>query len=160
MSYADGANVAVECQSCAAVILDFDRPEAMQTPDGGDEAPSGNRGRSLRAASALRAYWEAGGAAHLRPGGRAGEEEIADLLCDLRHLADEIGLDWAPLVERAGRYHEAEAARHVVEVTGEGYQVLDTSTDALRADVWSSRGQAQDACDELNGSTADAARGD
>jgi hypothetical protein len=48
--------------------------------------------------------------------------------------------------------HEIEASRHVVEVTAEGFQVLDTWTEALRADVWSTREQAQDACEELNGS--------
>ncbi|HEX7244098.1 MAG TPA: hypothetical protein VF245_00860 [Solirubrobacterales bacterium] len=44
-----------------------------------------------------------------------------------------------------------EVERHVVEVTAEGFQILDTQTDALRADVWGSREAAQEACDELNG---------
>ena len=42
------------------------------------------------------------------------------------------------------------APSYVVELTAEGFQVLDTRTEALRADVWSSREQAQGACDELN----------
>lgn len=51
----------------------------------------------------------------------------------------------------AERYYADEAMRHVVEVTTEGYQVLDTRTEALLADVWASRGEAQTACDVLNG---------
>jgi hypothetical protein len=38
----------------------------------------------------------------------------------------------------------------VVEVTAEGFQVLDTQTEVLRADVWGSRTEAETACDELN----------
>ncbi|MBS1861904.1 MAG: hypothetical protein JSS68_09345 [Actinobacteria bacterium] len=78
VDYANGDNVALECEECREVLLDFDRPDL----------------------------------------------------------------------------------RHIVEVTTEGFQVLDSWTDALRADVWSSRGQAQDACDELDRSTANPARRD
>jgi len=38
----------------------------------------------------------------------------------------------------------------MVELTTDGYQVLDTRTKTLRADVWGSRGDAQSACDALN----------
>jgi hypothetical protein len=78
------------------------------------------------------------------------EEAIAELICDLRHLADEHGLDWTQLGQRAERYYAEEAKCHVVEVTTEGFQILDTRTHALRADVWSSRGEAEASCDELN----------
>jgi hypothetical protein len=86
-----------------------------------------------------------------------GEEAISELLCDLHHLADELGIGWARLGERAHRYYAEEASRHVVEVTPEGFQVLDTWTEALRADVWSSRELAQAACEELNGPTSELA---
>lgn len=55
---------------------------------------------------------------------------------------------------RGDRYYAEEAPRHVVEITSEGFQVFDTRTGALRADVWSTREQAQGACQQLNGSTA------
>ncbi len=42
----------------------------------------------------------------------------------------------------------------MVEVTTEGFQVLDTKTETLRADVWSSRAEAEAVCDELNRPTA------
>lgn len=71
------------------------------------------------------------------------------MLCDLNHLADEFGLDWAQLRDRGDRYYAEEVMGHVVEVTTEGFQVLDTRTEALRADVWASRAEAQAACDEL-----------
>jgi len=67
----------------------------------------------------------------------SGDQPILDLVeeaCDL------LGFDDA-----------GEAPRHIVEVTTHGYQVLDTRTQALRADVWGSRGDAQSACDALNG---------
>lgn len=78
------------------------------------------------------------------------EEAIAEMLCDLRHLADEHGLDWARLGERAERYYAEETMPHVVEVTTEGFQILDTGTEVLRADVWGSRAEAEAACEELN----------
>lgn len=117
-----------------------------------------NQCRRDRAARALAAY----DGPDLEPGERParardlenGEEAISELLCDLRHLADELGLGWARLGERAERYYAEEAPRHVVEVTAEGFQVLDTWAEALRSDVWSRREQAQDACEELNGSVA------
>jgi hypothetical protein len=115
--------------------------------------------RGDRARRALGPYLEraaAGGAGPPRSEeGLRLEEAIPELLCDLRHLADRAGLDRAGLEERAGRRHAGHRARHVVEVTAEGYQVLDTATDALRADVWGGRGAAQDACEELD----EAARG-
>jgi hypothetical protein len=52
--------------------------------------------------------------------------------------------------ERFARFSREEISRHVVEVTAEGFQVLDTQTKALRADVWSTRKQAQAACEELD----------
>jgi len=112
--------------------------------------------RRDRAAQAIAAYDDP----ELVPGARPSrlrdadnaEEAIAELLCDLRHLADEHGLDWAQLGERADCFYAVEAPRYIVEVTAEGFQVLDTRTEALRADVWSSRELAQGACDELNGS--------
>jgi len=122
-----------------------------------DEAGA-NRRRRDRAARAIAGY----DGPDLEPGQRPsrardpenGEEAISELLCDLRHLADELGLGWARLGERAERYYAEEAPRHVVEVTAEGFQVLDTWTEELCADVWSTREQAQDACEELNGSVA------
>ncbi len=66
----------------------------------------------------------------------SGDQPILDLVeevCDLGERAD-----------------ADETMRHVVEVTTEGYQVLDTRTEALLADVWASRGEAQTACDVLN----------
>jgi hypothetical protein len=120
--------------------------------------PADNERRRERAARAIAAY----DGPDLGPGQRParardpenGEEAISELLCDLRHLADELGLGWVRLVERAERYYGEEAARHVVEVTAEGFQVRDTWTEELRADVWSTREQAQDACEELDGSVA------
>lgn len=35
---------------------------------------------------------------------------ISDLLCDLQHLADALGLDWADLTERGAGHHAAEIA--------------------------------------------------
>ena len=120
-----------------------------------------NQRRRDRAGRAIAAY----DGPDLEPGQRParardpenGGETISELLCDLRHLADELGLSWARLGERAERYYAEEAPRHVVEVSAEGFQILDTWTEALRADVWSTREQAQDACEELNGSVAAAA---
>lgn len=120
----------------------------------------GNARRRGRAAQAIAGY-----DAELAPGARPARarepentaEAISELLCDLRHLADEHGLEWAELGARAERYYAEEAARHVVEVTAEGFQVLDTRTEALRADIWGSREQAQVACEELNGSATAAA---
>jgi hypothetical protein len=77
-----------------------------------------------------------------------------------QHLADEVGLEqMVPEEHRAG-HHPEEPPRHVVDITAEGFQVLDTWTDALRADVWGSRGQAQGACDQLNGCAGSARDGD
>lgn len=77
-------------------------------------------------------------------------EALSELLCDLRHLADEFNLDWDELERRAERFYREEEERHVVEVTGEGFQIRDTETDRLRADIWSSRTDAEIACDALN----------
>jgi hypothetical protein len=119
---------------------------------------SDNERRRDRAAQAIAAYDDGEPISGGRPARVAdpenGEEAISELLCDLRHLADELGISWARLGERADRYYAEEAQRHVVEVTSEGFQVLDTWTEALRADFWSTREQAQDACEELNGSVA------
>ena len=52
------------------------------------------------------------------------------------------------------------SGRHAVELTTEGFQVLDTRTNALRADVWGSRGLARHACDELDGAANTAIHGD
>ncbi len=79
-----------------------------------------------------------------------GEETIAELLCDLRHFADELGVEWPGVLDRAERYYAEEVGRHVMEVTAEGFQVLDTETESLRADVWASRREAAAACAELN----------
>ncbi|HVX32581.1 MAG TPA: hypothetical protein VHA80_05510 [Solirubrobacterales bacterium] len=132
-----------------------------------DRAPTGlpaEDPRRDRAALALGAYLgpaEAGGRRPTRPHDREhAEDSIAELLCDLHHLADELDLDWSVLEERGARYRAEETARHVVEVTGEGFQILDSATDTLRADVWGSRPQAQGACDELNGSSGPRRRGD
>jgi len=114
-----------------------------------------NERRRDRAAQAIAAYDDVepvcGARAPRANNAENAAEAIAELLCDLRHLADEHDLDWTELGERAERYYDDEAIRHVVEVTTEGYQVLDTRTEALRADVWASRGEAQTACDALNG---------
>ncbi len=88
---------------------------------------------------------------------RDAAEVIAELLGDLHHVGDGLGLSWAALGERAERYYRGEAPRHVVEITVEGFQILDTRNEMLRADVWSTREQAQAACDELNGSADDIA---
>lgn len=88
---------------------------------------------------------------------RDAAEVIAELLGDLHHVGDGLGLNWAALGERAERYYNGEAPRHVVEITAEGFQILDTRNETLRADVWSTREQAQAACDELNGSADDIA---
>lgn len=118
-----------------------------------------NQRRRDRAAQAIAAYDDGEPIPGARPARVAdpenGEEAISELLCDLRHLADELGLCWARLGERSYRYYAEEASRHVVEVTPEGFQVLDTWTEALRADVWSSRELAQTACDELNKSASE-----
>ncbi len=110
--------------------------------------------RRDRAAQALAAYDESEPERGVRStrmwDPEKGEEAISELLCDLRHLADELDLRWARLDERAERYYAEEASRHIVEVTAEGFQVLDTRTEVLRADVWSSREQAQAACEELD----------
>ena len=116
--------------------------------------PAANRRRRDRAAHAIAAY-DAGepipGARTARVADPAnGAEAIAELLCDLRHLGDELGLDWAGLCARAERYYAEELGRHVVEVTTEGFQVLDTDSESLRADVWASRGEAEAACAALN----------
>jgi hypothetical protein len=110
--------------------------------------------RRDRAAQAIAAYDDPELVRGIRPArardAENAQEAIAELICDLRHLADEHGLDWARLGERAERYYAEEAMPHVVEVTTEGFQILDTRTEALRADVWSSRTEAEVACDELN----------
>ncbi len=77
-------------------------------------------------------------------------EAISELLCDLRHLADEFHLDWYELEREGERFYRNEAERHVVEVTTEGFQIRDTEADRLRADVWSSRTDAETACNALN----------
>ena len=120
-----------------------------------------NERRRDRAAQAIAAYDDGEPILGERPARVAdpenGEEAISELLCDLRHLADELGISWARLGERAYRYYAEEAPHHIVEVTPEGFQVLDTWTEALRADVWSSRELAQAACEELNDSTGELA---
>jgi hypothetical protein len=120
-----------------------------------------NERRRDRAAQAIAAYDDGEPIRGARPVRVAdpenGEEAISELLCDLHHLADELGISWVRLGERAHRYYAEEAPRHVVEVTPEGFQVLDTWTEALRADVWSSRELAQAACEELNGPTSELA---
>lgn len=112
-----------------------------------------------RAARAIAAYNDS-----RQPDGSSGQvrvrdatEVIAELLGDLHHVGDGLGLSWAALGERAERYYKGEAPGHVVEITAEGFQVLDTRTETLRADVWSTREQAQAACDDLNGSAEDIA---
>lgn len=72
----------------------------------------------------------------------SGDQRILDLV---EEVSDLLGF------ERGERYYVDKAMRHVVEVTTEGYQVLDTRTEVLLADVWASRGKAQAACDALNG---------
>jgi hypothetical protein len=113
-----------------------------------------NERRCDRAIKAIAAYDDVEPARGVRPprakDAENAAEAIAELLCDLRHLADEHGLDWTELGERAERYYAEEALLHVVEVTTEGFQILDTRTEALRADVWGSRTEAEVACDELN----------
>jgi hypothetical protein len=88
---------------------------------------------------------------------RDAAEVIAELLGDLHHVGDGLGLSWAGLVERAELYYRGETPPHVVEITAEGFQILDTGNERLRADIWSTREQAQAACDELNGSADDIA---
>lgn len=116
--------------------------------------PSANRRRRDRAAQAIAAYGEAEPISGARTAPVADPENgagaIAELLCDLRHLADDLGIEWAGLLGRAERYYAEELGRHVVEVTAEGFQVLDTETESLRADVWASRCEADVACAELN----------
>jgi len=51
---------------------------------------------------------------------------------------------------------EPESARYAVELSTEGYQVLDTRTGTRRADVWASREDAQGACDALNDAVVEA----
>lgn len=113
----------------------------------------GDRRRD-RAARAIAAYDDLELVRGFRPSrardAENAEEAIAEMLCDLRHLADEHGLGWARLVERAERYYAEEALPYVVEVTTEGFQIIDTGTEVLRADVWGSRAEAETACDELN----------
>jgi hypothetical protein len=114
----------------------------------------GNSRRRHRAAQAVAAH---AGVVSV-PGSRAGqpaqaedaEQAISELICDLQHLADEYDLDWSVLQERAECYYAQEAERYVVELTTEGYQVLDTRTDSLRADAWARRCDALVACDALN----------
>lgn len=114
---------------------------------------NGTARRRDRAARAIGAYdcAETPGPrpARVRDGENAGEA-IGELLCDLHHLADEFDLDWTEVLARGERYHREEAARHVVAVTTEGFQILDRETESLRADTWGSRGDAQEACDALN----------
>jgi hypothetical protein len=116
--------------------------------------------RRDRAASAIAAFAEG----HLLGGreqerSRDPEEVIAELLCDLHHLSVGLGLSWAALTERAEGNYSDETQRHVIEITVEGFQVLDTRTNALRADVCSSRQGAQMACDELNAAGESAGAG-
>lgn len=40
--------------------------------------------------------------------------------------------------------------RYLVTLTGEGFQILDTETNTLRADVWASRFRAMQACADMN----------
>lgn len=58
---------------------------------------------------------------------------------------------------QANRHFHEEVQRHVVELTGEGFQMRDSETDGLRADVWGARSDAEAACDSLNGVIARAA---
>jgi hypothetical protein len=112
-----------------------------------------NARRRDRAAQAIGAYDD-----EVRRGARPprlrsapeATEAISELICDLRHLAEEFHLDWAELGHHADRYYREEAQRHVVEVTGEGFQIRDSETDRLRADMWGSRTDAEAACDSLN----------
>ena len=116
---------------------------------------TGNERRRDRAAQAIRAYDREVGrgyrSARLRGPGNAAEA-IGELLCDLRHLADEFGLDWCEAERRAERFYEEESERYVVQVTTEGFQIRDTATDQLKADVFSSRSDAEQACEALNAS--------
>jgi hypothetical protein len=150
------------CPDDEPTSLTFDTDDALTMEERQGGSPARARGvdvgwRRDRAARAIGAYREsdrAGGPRPPRPRARScAEQSISELLCDLHHLADELDLDWTGLEERGARYHAEESERHVVEITCEGFQVLDTETDALRADVWGSRRQAQDACDGLNGSS-------
>lgn len=119
-----------------------------------------NAWRRARAAQAIDAFDKevrrSARPARLRSAPEA-TEAISELICDLHHLADEFHLDWAELGRQANRYYHEEADRHVVELTGEGFQIRDSETDRLRADVWSARSDAEAACDSLNGVAARAA---
>ena len=37
------------------------------------------------------------------------QTKLSDLLCNLRHFADVIGIDWDSAIERASMHYEAEA---------------------------------------------------
>ena len=69
---------------------------------------------------------------------------------DLRHLADEFDLDWDGLARRAGRFYEEESERYVVQLSVEGFQIRDTAADQLKADIWASRSEAEQACAALS----------
>jgi hypothetical protein len=116
--------------------------------------PGANQRRRDAAAAAIGAYADREPEEGRRPAqlrnADSAADAISELLCDLRHLGDEFGLDWEELCARAGRYYSEERERHVVEVTCEGFQIRDLADDRLRADVWPSREQANEACAELN----------
>lgn len=72
--------------------------------DAADESEQDNLERAGRAAKALVLYGHASG-----PGSEPTVELFGDLLTDLHHLADALGLDWAERVNRAERHYRAEA---------------------------------------------------
>ena len=89
----------------------------------------------------------------------------ADNYADLaRHFGHEIvcvqygdGQNFAVECEECGEVlldFDLPDPRYTVELAAEGFQILDAWTDMWRADVWSSREQSQDACDELNDSAS------
>lgn len=96
------------------VIAEIDLPEHGQIDH--DDPIEDNTTRAGSAAVALKAYARTGGGSYLT--GEAPETAIYDLLGDLRHLCDALGLNFDELNDRGARHYEA-------EVTGEDYAVDD-----------------------------------
>jgi hypothetical protein len=76
--------------------------------DSGDHNGVRNTQRAGRALGALEAYADLMGGIASEPS----EQMLRDLLCDLRHLADALGEDYADLDARGRGQYEVEAAGH------------------------------------------------
>lgn len=91
----------------AALVAELPDPDRTTTLDDIDDLAERNARRAMFAVAALKGYVAVTGAVE------APDTSIADLLGDLRHLCDALGLDFGQLSDRGYSYYSEELAGHL-----------------------------------------------